>query len=624
MNKLEKLEKRLEHLKNIYLRQNYHIPSYWDNPLCKNASDLRVNPFDFFLKKIKEIRHLGMYHKAQQTHKNIVYNMLVRYTVAYDHNADKKIEIGLNAEGFRETGTFLKATALLPYIHSLGCDTIYLLPVTSIGVAGKKGNLGSPYAIADPYQLDKNLDEPILEMPVEDQFAAFVEAAHIAGFKVVMEFVFRTASIDTPLAFEHPEWFYWIRDEVENRVGYYSDSSKYGPPYFDNEKVMMIKDRIDNNLFSRLPEPDKNYKKLFTDVPVKIFKENGLIKGITKQGIKCKISSAFADWPPDDNQPVWSDVTYLRMYNNPRFNYVAYNTIRMYDTSLATTLNAVKSLWEHIEGIVPYYQKEFSIDGVMIDMGHALPAPLLKNIIKKARVINPNFIIWEENFYLSKESKDKGFDASLGYMPFDAHIAEKMKGIVDMLVNRRNPIPFFLTAETHNTKRAAERPGGIEFSKYVWGINCFMPGLLFVHSGFELAERKPVNTGLQFTDEEIESYPADILPLFSVSSLNWMQSENIIDFMRQMLKERQCVGDVSDSKLLASLNPKVIAIKITNKKGRKFILLAAPYSQTNVNTMIFLDEDFELLKTKKKDYKITDRELLLKMGSQEIIIGLLK
>ena len=624
MNKLDKLEKRLQHLKEIYLRQDYHVPSLWINPIAVEMQDIRVNPFDFFLKKINEIRNLGKFHKRQDTHQNIVYNMLVRFTTAYDHNADGKVEKGLNAEGFRETGTFLKAIALLPYIHSLGCDTIYLLPVTSIGTAGRKGNLGSPYAIADPYKLDENLSEPILELSIEEQFAAFVEAAHIAGFKVVTEFVFRTASIDSPLAFEHPEWFYWIRDDIENREGYYEDDDKYGPPYFDDLTLQMIKEKIEEKIFSRLPAPEKNYRSFFTDVPVKVFREDGYVKGITKQGVKCKIPSAFADWPPDDNQPVWSDVTYLRMYDHPRFNYIAYNTVRMYDTALAKSRYAVKSLWEHIEGIVPYYQKEFGVDGVMIDMGHALPAALLKNIIRKAREVNREFIIWEENFNLTKESKAKGFDASLGYMPFDAHVPEKMKAIVDMLSKKNNPLSFFLTAETHNTKRAAMRQGAEKFSEYVWGINCFMPGLLFVHSGFELAETKPVNTGLQFTDEEIKENPPETLPLFSVASLDWKRKNNIVPFMRQMLRERQCIGEITDMKLLASLNPKVIALKITTGKGRKFLLLAAPFSTMNVNTLTFLDEDFEIFRTKKNTYSISKNELLLTMNSNEILIGLLK
>ena len=625
MGKLNKLQGRLEHLRKIYIRQDYHIPLLWDNPIATTTNTIKTNPFDFFLKKIKEIHNLGKFIKPQHTHQNIVYNMFVRYTAAFDHNNDGKVETGLNAEGFRETGTFLKALALLPYIHSLGCDTIYLLPVTSIGKAGKKGNLGSPYAIADPSRLDENLSEPILELSVDDQFTAFVEAAHTAGMKIVVEFVFRTASIDSPIALEHPDWFYWIRDNINNRDGYKNGNDTYGPPWFDEATLKTIKEKIENKIFSRLPSPLKNYRELFTDTPVSVFRENGYVKGITKQGIKCKIPSAFADWPPDDNQPVWSDVTYLKMYEHKKFNYIAYNTIRMYDTALAKQQYAINSLWEHIEGIIPYYRAQFDIDGVMIDMGHALPPALLKSIIKKARVGKPDFIIWEENFTLTKEARSKGFDASLGYLPFDQHNPAKMKEIVNMLALRKYPIPFFLTPETHNTKRAASRPGSTNFSKYAWTVNSCLPGLLFIHSGFELGETKPVNTGLHFSDEEISVNPPETLPLFSIASLNWNSNTRIIDYIRKILKIRQNIGNISRLTPLKSLNPNVIAIKIINADNEKYLLVTAPYSTTNVNTLIFIDEHCSVLKIEgENDTKIIqNNELLLTLQPLEILFGVI-
>ncbi len=626
MKNLKKLKDRLTHLKQIYSRENYHIPGLWVNPLQLHGNDIKVNAFDFFIKKIDEIYALSQFAPKKRTHLNSVYNMLVRYTCAYDHNSDGKVEIGTNAEGFRETGTFLKAIALLPYIHSLGCDTIYLLPVTSIGQKGRKGNLGSPYAIADPYVLDKNLSEPILEMNVETEFAAFVEAAHLTGMKVVIEFVFRTASIDSPLALEHPEWFYWIRDDVKMSDEPGKEKFEYGPPRFDDKTLKLIKEKINNNNYSRLPAPDKKYREIFTETPVRVFRENGYIKGITKKGIKCKIPSAFADWPPDDNQPLWTDVTYLKMYDYRRFNYIAYNTIRMYDTALAKQRYAVKSLWTHIEGIIPHYQDKYGIDGVMIDMGHALPKDLLKSLIEKARKKNKDFILWEENFSLSETSHQLGFDATLGYMPFDQHIPEKMKNIVKLLAYGRSPIPFFLTPETHNTKRAAARPGHKDYSKYAFGLNVFLPGLLFIHSGFELGETCPVNTGLQFTQEEIAAYPPEKLPLFSVAALNWTENETIIPFMRKILHSRQMTGDIQKIFPVDNLNPKIISIRIITTSENNYLLLAAPFSTTKVNSLAMLDNGFKKLRILETNetIDIVNNELLTTMQSHEITLGLLE
>jgi hypothetical protein len=145
--------------------------------------------------------------------------------------------------------------------------------------------------------------------------------------------------------------------------------------------------------FDTLVPPHKIYRDFFTSPPVPelVVKEDGKYIGALPDQTRVKIPGAFADWPPDDNQPPWGDVTYLRMYDHPDFNYIAYNTIRMYDSRLATPQHENRPLWERVVGIIPYYQREFHIDGVMIDMGHALPMALKSEMVKTARTIDPNF-----------------------------------------------------------------------------------------------------------------------------------------------------------------------------------------------------------------------------------------
>jgi len=63
-------------------------------------------------------------------------------------------------------------------------------------------------------------------------------------------------------------------------------------------------------------------------------------------------------------------------------NYIAYNTIRMYDDQFARPENAVSDLWAAIVGVIPHYQRQFGIDGVMVDMGHALPATLKQRVVQ--------------------------------------------------------------------------------------------------------------------------------------------------------------------------------------------------------------------------------------------------
>ena len=143
----------------------------------------------------------------------MIYNVCVRtHGAAFDHNGNGELDLPVNSEGFRETGTFLKAMAMLPYIKRLGANTVHLLPITSIGHDGNKGTLGSPYAIRNPYELDETLGEPSLGLDVKTECKAFVEAAHRLGLRVVVEFVFRTAAKDGDWVKEHPEWLYWIKE----------------------------------------------------------------------------------------------------------------------------------------------------------------------------------------------------------------------------------------------------------------------------------------------------------------------------------------------------------------------------------------------------------------------------
>lgn len=619
---LNRILSKLESIWNEQKSDDYHIPSIWLNPYAEEIRDINVDAVDFFINRIQYLLSIND-EKINHTEQVFVYNMFIRYTTAYDHDGDDRLISQPMKNGFRETGTFLKAIAILPYIKSLGCNAIYLLPVTSIGKAGKKGNLGSPYAIADPYKIDENLSEPILNVDIEVQFAAFTEAAHLMEMRVITEFVFRTTSIDSPLAIEHPEWFYWIKEDIKSRKGYSNDKNKYGPPYFSGNELTKIFELVDNKDFKALPEPSKDYRDLFVETPVRVIEEDGQIIGHNNKKLKAKIAYAFADWPPDDNQPVWSDVTYLKLYSHPRYNYIAYNTIRMYSEELAVEKNKQNNLWEHISGIIPYFQDKFDIDGVMIDMGHALPEELLSTIIERARKKNPDFILWEENFTLTTESKDKGFNASLGYLPFDSHVPQKLKAIINDLASNNCPIDFFLTAETHNTKRSSVRPGGVEFSIYIWTVLSLLPGVRFIHSGFELGEIRPVNTGLHFADHEIESYSFDSLPLFSVSELSWNKNSNIINHIRKVNKIVGSFAKLMEIIPVNSLNPDVLSYIFRYENDLEIIMIAAYYSTNEINTILFFDKNYNEINDEldKGTYSIKDKELLISLNSLQVVLG---
>lgn len=517
------------------------------------------------------------------TNHAVVYNMFVRSTTAFDHNQNGRIDLPVNEYGWRETGSFLKAIALLPYLRSLGVNTIHLLPITSIGSDGNKGSLGSPYAIKNPFELDPRLSEPIIGLGAEEEFKAFVEGSHHLGIRVVVEFVFRTSAKDGDWVKEHPEWFYWIREGLKDREPGAHDETSYGSPEFREEELKVIKESAGRGDRSKLIPPHSIYRNMFTSPPGRdqIKKENGRYVGVLRDGKRVRIPGAFADWPPDDSQPPWGDVTYLKMYDHPDFNYIAYNTIRTYDTRLAQPGHVNRTLWERIVNIIPYYQRTFGIDGVMIDMGHALPMELKRELIGRAREIDPSFAFWDENFSVIRESVEEGYNAVIGYQWSDQHHPQKFKNLVRRFGEEGYPLPFFATPESHNTPRAASRSGGIRYSQYAWAISNFLPAIPFLHSGFELGEQYPINTGLDFSMEELKQLPSETLPLFSEYAYNWKNRGHCIEWVRRVSvlrkKYESIITDrsIKSFRMVESDSENVIAFERSRQgAGPKLLVIA--------------------------------------------------
>ena len=498
----------------------YAVPNIWRTGTTGVSL---VDPAKYYGNIINEILSTPAEQAVQPgsapgwTAEAVVYNLFVRLGAAFDHDGDGSIGTEPVSGGFRETGTLLKAIAMLPYMRGLGANTVYVLPLTSIGTHNRKGRLGSPYAVKNPVTLDPMLDEPALGLPIETQLEAFVEAAHRLGMRVVFEFVFRTASVDSDWAVEHPDWFYWLREDQE--------AVPYGPPGFSQETLAEIYEKVDKHDLRALPAPDEAYRHRFTDAPVSVRISDGALLGTTADGTLCHVASAFSDWPPDDRQPPWTDVAYLRMHRHPEFNYIAYNTIRMYDEALDRPETRNETLWDEIAGIIPRYQERYGIDGAMIDMGHALPPALKAAVVSKARENRPDFTFWDENFDPSPKLKEEGFDAVFGSLPFVIHDVQYIKGLLNFLNRNGVAIPFFATGENHNTPRVCHSLAGQEAGRrraiFLFTLGAILPAMPFIHSGMELCEWHPVNLGLNFTDEDRERFPAESLPLFSTGAYDW-------------------------------------------------------------------------------------------------------
>ena len=114
-------------------------------------------------------------------------------------------------------GTFRSLISDLDRIKALGTDIIWFMPIHPIGVKGKKGSLGCPYANRDYRSVNP-------EYGTMEDFQALVDAIHDRGMKCIIDVVYNHTSPDATLVTEHPEFYYRKPDgSMGNRVGDWTD-----------------------------------------------------------------------------------------------------------------------------------------------------------------------------------------------------------------------------------------------------------------------------------------------------------------------------------------------------------------------------------------------------------------
>ena len=114
-------------------------------------------------------------------------------------------------------GTFRAIIPDLDRIRALGTDIIWFMPIHPIGIKGKKGSLGCPYANRDYRAVNPAYGT------LED-FQTLVDEIHARGMKVLIDVVYNHTSPDSVLFEEHPEFFYRDAEgSAGNKVGDWAD-----------------------------------------------------------------------------------------------------------------------------------------------------------------------------------------------------------------------------------------------------------------------------------------------------------------------------------------------------------------------------------------------------------------
>ena len=526
---------------------NYAIPDLWDNfgyageeKVVTHDGHVLVNPYHFYGSLIrdvflaradKKIDYSESFYNQRPVdeelkngdwiRKSSVYSMMIRASGSFDHDRTGSLE-DRNLYKLKDTGTFIKALALLPNLKKMGIDVLYLLPIAKYSLKDKKGELGSPYGVSNFNALDQGLKDPITgdATTVEQEFKAFVEAAHILGMKVIIDIIPRTNSVNSDLIVDHPDWFYWL--DLADLPDYRSPmvpglkaaipaKKEYAPQIYASEEVI-------NHIRKFRKNPKQIDAKKWREM-IKEYKSEGNTKEIldlVQEYFKMTIAPAFSDCI-NDPQPAWSDVTYFRMYlDHPESSqpfldklghFEPYILFDVAKSSFNPGTQPNTPLWEMLSGIIPFYQKQFGIDGARIDMGHALPLELVSEIIRKAREINPEFTFIAEELDVvnAADSKSKGYNMIIG----DGFMREPRvyDGLFNSFVYGAMNLesPLFACGETHDTPRLAARNGGETLAKMLTIFNLFVPNAIpFLNSGQEVFERQPMNTGLDCRPNEAE------------------------------------------------------------------------------------------------------------------------
>ncbi len=139
----------------------------------------------------------------------------------------------VNLRQYTDSGTVTAFARELPRLKELGVDILWMMPIHPISKDGRKGTLGSYYAVADYKAFNP-------EFGTIDQFKEVVKQIHDNGMKVILDWVPNHSGRDNKWVTEHPDWY--EKDSLGNMKGVYDWTDVY---VFDYSNKEMRKGMID-------------------------------------------------------------------------------------------------------------------------------------------------------------------------------------------------------------------------------------------------------------------------------------------------------------------------------------------------------------------------------------------
>lgn len=114
----------------------------------------------------------------------------------------------INVRQFSKEGTLKAVTEQLSRIKDLGANVVWLMPIYPIGEKGRKGKLGSYYAIKDYKKINPAYGK-------NEDLKALVDSAHALGMKVLLDWVANHTAPDHIWAKENKDFY--VLDSVSKQ-----------------------------------------------------------------------------------------------------------------------------------------------------------------------------------------------------------------------------------------------------------------------------------------------------------------------------------------------------------------------------------------------------------------------
>jgi len=113
----------------------------------------------------------------------------------------------VNIRQYTQEGTFNAFAKHIPRLHKMGVKTLWFMPIQPISREGRKGTLGSYYAVADYTSVNP-------EFGTLADFNNVIKQAHALGMKVIIDYVPNHTGADHPWLKSHPNFY--ERDSLGN------------------------------------------------------------------------------------------------------------------------------------------------------------------------------------------------------------------------------------------------------------------------------------------------------------------------------------------------------------------------------------------------------------------------